>query len=39
MDEIVIGIEMFEAEAIRVFLETALAEIFYASGQQQKASE
>lgn len=28
-----IGIELAEAEALRVFLETALAEVFYAGGQ------
>jgi hypothetical protein len=32
-----LGVELAEAEAIRVFLETALAEIFYATGQQQKS--
>lgn len=33
------GVELAEAEALRVFLEAALAEIFYASGQQQQKSE
>jgi hypothetical protein len=33
------GVELAEAEALRVFLETALAEIFYASGQQKEKGE
>lgn len=33
------GVELAEAEALRVFLETALAEIFYASGQQKEKEE
>ena len=31
-----LGVELGEAEMLRVFIETALAEMFYASGQQQK---
>lgn len=34
--QIGLGVELGEAEMLRVFFETALAEIFYASGPQQK---